>query len=105
MAYRKEALRVLAIVLDTALLVDCHLVRLVAHRVHLCDAVDARLWRGTRGWGWWRLGLYGRREDDGVGGGVVRCGHILNDEQRGEKGDLQTLAVRDVESVQRCYSV
>jgi hypothetical protein len=34
------------------------------------------------------FGLHGRREDDGVGGGVVRSSHILNSEQRGEKGDL-----------------
>jgi hypothetical protein len=99
--YRKELLRILAIVFDCAFLVDRDLIRLVAQRMHLCDAVDTRLWGGT-----WRrrrraFGLHGRREDDGVGGGVVRSSHILNSEQRGEKGDLQALAVRNVESAQR----
>ncbi len=99
--YRKEALRILAVVLDRALFVDRNLIRLVAHCVHLCDAVDTRFGGGTRGRGWRGFGLHGGREDDGVGGGIVRSGHILNSEQRGEKGDLQALAVRNVESVQR----
>jgi hypothetical protein len=103
--YREETLCVLAVVLDGALLVDRHLVRLVAHCVHLCDAVNACLWCGTWGRGWWCFGRRGRREDDWVGGSVVRCGHVVDGEQCGEQGDLQALAVRNVESTPRFNSV
>jgi hypothetical protein len=96
--YREETLGVLGVVLNGAFLVDRHLVRLVAHCVHLCDAVNACLWCGARGWGWWCFGKHGRREDDRVGGDVVRCGHVVNGEQRGERGDLKALAVHNVES-------
>jgi hypothetical protein len=99
--YCEQALGVFAVIFKRALPIDSNLVWLVAHRMPLCDKVDARFGSGA-GWKWrCGFGLRRRRRGDGrlCGWNVIGGTQILESEERGQESDLQAFAVRDVEPV------
>jgi hypothetical protein len=101
MTYREQALCIFAVIVNRALPVDRNLVWLVAHRVHLCDTIDASF-RSGAGWKWWcGFGVQRRSRGDRRLGGccIISCTQILESEERGQESDLQAFAVRDVKPV------